>query len=196
MFDIPDDRREDPVFLLTHGEGIGRDGCRIPMPWTPDPATSFGFSDRALRWHRRTRPWLPQPGDWGLYAASTQDAPGSMLDLYRKLSVARRTFALPHGLDADIVELGDGLVGLRRGSLLVAMNVTDAPIDVAVANAELMASASVIVSTNPGAEGAGRAQSDDGRRGFHDLVRPGLTTPLSTRLTPANGHGSTPDTQR
>ena len=47
VFDIPDDRREDPVFHLTNGEGLGRDGCRIPLPWTTDPATSFGFSNRA-----------------------------------------------------------------------------------------------------------------------------------------------------
>jgi hypothetical protein len=76
-----------------------------------------------------------------------------MLDLYRRLGVARRNFALPSGLDADIVELGDGLVGLRRGSLLVVMNVTDAPIDVAVGNDELMASASVIVATTPDPDG-------------------------------------------
>ena len=44
VFDIPDDRREDPVFHLTGGEGLGRDGCRIPLPWTTDAATSFGFS--------------------------------------------------------------------------------------------------------------------------------------------------------
>ena len=36
VFDIPDDRREDPVFHLTLGTGIGRDGCRIPLPWTAD----------------------------------------------------------------------------------------------------------------------------------------------------------------
>ena len=67
--------------------------------------------------------------------------------------MARRTFALPSGLDADIVELGDGLVGLRRGSLLVVMNVTGAPIDVAVANEGLLTSASVIVSTTPDSDG-------------------------------------------
>ena len=74
VFDIPDDRREDPVFLLTHGEGIGRDGCRIPLPWTADPATSFGFSTRGARHGTVDEPWLPQPGDWGRYAASTPAA--------------------------------------------------------------------------------------------------------------------------
>ncbi len=44
VLDIPDDRREDPVFIQTNGERIGRDGCRIPIPWTDDPSTAFGFS--------------------------------------------------------------------------------------------------------------------------------------------------------
>ena len=85
VFDIPDDRREDPVFHLTNGEGLGRDGCRIPLPWTADPATSFGFSNRAstrAAGDRLGEPWLPQPEGWGAYAAATQAGDDeSMLDL-------------------------------------------------------------------------------------------------------------------
>ena len=65
VFDIPDDRREDPVFHLTNGEGLGRDGCRIPLPWTADPATSFGFSNRDRLGARRSgRRAVAPPTGW------------------------------------------------------------------------------------------------------------------------------------
>ena len=40
--DMPDEFRQDPTFRRTNGEEIGRDGCRVPMPWAKD-APSFGF---------------------------------------------------------------------------------------------------------------------------------------------------------
>ncbi|MET0911261.1 MAG: alpha-amylase family glycosyl hydrolase, partial [Ilumatobacteraceae bacterium] len=144
VFDIPDDRREDPVFHLTHGAGIGRDGCRIPLPWTADPATSFGFStpnDAGVV----DGPWLPQPSTWGRHAASSQQHAGSMLDLYRHLSAARRRHAVTNGLAADVVDLGEGLVGLRRGSLLVVVNVTGGDID--LAGIEALHGADLLIAT-------------------------------------------------
>jgi alpha-glucosidase len=146
VFDIPDDRREDPVFLLTHGEGIGRDGCRIPLPWTADPATSFGFSTPTAS-GAVGRPWLPQPGDWGLHAASAQQHPGTMLDLYRQLSAARRRHAVPQGFGAHTLDLGPGLVTLQRASLLVVVNVTGAAID--ASGADVLRNATPILATEP-----------------------------------------------
>ena len=32
--DIPDDARQDPRFRRTAGQVPGRDGCRVPIPWT------------------------------------------------------------------------------------------------------------------------------------------------------------------
>ena len=46
VLDLPDEARQDPIFARTGGVEIGRDGCRVPLPWTDDPATSFGFSPR------------------------------------------------------------------------------------------------------------------------------------------------------
>jgi hypothetical protein len=45
--------------------------------------------------------------------------------LYRRLSAARRDHAVPNGLHAELVDFGPGLVGLRRGSLVVVLNLTD-----------------------------------------------------------------------
>ena len=41
---LPDETRQDPIFLRTGGERKGRDGCRVPLPWTTEPP-GFGFTD-------------------------------------------------------------------------------------------------------------------------------------------------------
>jgi alpha-glucosidase len=149
VFEIPDDRRQDPVFHLTHGQGIGRDGCRIPMPWTADPETAFGFSHRDAG--SISDPWLPQPADWGSRATTVQERPGTMLDLYRRLSVARRTHAVSHELHAEVIEFGAGLVALRRGTLVAVLNVTDAAIDLTTIehdDVDIVSAARLVLATD------------------------------------------------
>lgn len=128
VLDIPAERREDPVFLQTNGEWIGRDGCRVPMPWTDDPSTSFGFSTVADG-ENVAEPWLPQPTWWGSHAVDElADDENSILELYRAVIGARQEFATPQGLAATIVDLGPGIVAVRRGELVLVMNTTDAPL--------------------------------------------------------------------
>ena len=44
VLDLPDEAREDPVFHCSGGQSLGRDGCRVPLPWTRRPQGSYGFS--------------------------------------------------------------------------------------------------------------------------------------------------------
>jgi alpha-glucosidase len=127
VLDIPDDARQDPVFEHTGGEEPGRDGCRVPLPWTADATSSFGFSLAVPPGAEQSAPaWMPQPAWWGERSVESQEHDrGSMLHLYRRLADARRRHAVPQGLDAEIVDLGPGLVALRRGDLLAVMNLTD-----------------------------------------------------------------------
>ena len=82
--------RQDPAFHRTGGEEIGRDGCRVPLPWTAD-APSLGFGPSA-------RTWLPQPESFANYAVDRQDAaPGSTLELYREVLRLRRVYGLGMG---------------------------------------------------------------------------------------------------
>ena len=76
--DIPSERRQDPMWHRSGGVDPGRDGCRIPIPWSGDHPP-YGFSaDNAAR------PWLDQPDDWApLTVAAESGDPGSMLALYR-----------------------------------------------------------------------------------------------------------------
>ena len=56
MDSLPDEVRQDPAFHRTAGEEIGRDGCRVPLPWSAGaPHAGFG-ADR--------EPWLKQIGQW------------------------------------------------------------------------------------------------------------------------------------
>ena len=74
--EIPDAERQDPTFFRNKGVEIGRDGCRVPLPWAPE-GTSFGFGDGGAH--------LPQPAWFSRYAVAAQDSvEGSTLELYRK----------------------------------------------------------------------------------------------------------------
>jgi alpha-glucosidase len=80
--DLPDDVRQDPVFHRSGGAARGRDGCRVPLPWTTTGA-SFGFGDGD--------PHLPQPAWFGSMAVTAQERrPDSTLELYRRALALRR----------------------------------------------------------------------------------------------------------
>ena len=50
--DLPAHALQDPIWLRTLQTKKGRDGCRVPLPWTDD-GDSFGFGSGPS--------WLPQP---------------------------------------------------------------------------------------------------------------------------------------
>jgi alpha-glucosidase len=80
--DIPAAKRQDPAFFRSAGLEIGRDGCRVPVPWTRD-GSSFGFGPNGAH--------LPQPGWFGSVSVEAQDGvPGSTLTLYREALRLRR----------------------------------------------------------------------------------------------------------
>ncbi len=126
--DMPDEAREDPVFLNPERPGIGRDGCREPIPRTDDPSTSFGFSSVGND-ESPAAPWLPQPEWWGAHAVDELDGDDtSILELYRAVIAARNDHATPQGLVAAVIDLGDGLTAVRRGDLVAVTNVTMEPL--------------------------------------------------------------------
>jgi len=84
---LPDDVRQDPTWKRSRHQIIGRDGCRVPIPWTADaPSYGFGPSERT---------WLPQPDSFAALAVDRQDGvEGSTLELYRTLLRLRRELRL------------------------------------------------------------------------------------------------------
>lgn len=120
VLDIPDGRRQDPLFFRSGGVSAGRDGCRIPFPWNEDPSTGYGFTKTGVE------PWLPQPSWWGKYAASRQESDEeSTLSLYKKI-LRLRPVLISQGDEIDIERRGDILL-IRRGAALVATNFSKNP---------------------------------------------------------------------
>ncbi|HET6240716.1 MAG TPA: alpha-amylase family glycosyl hydrolase, partial [Arthrobacter sp.] len=79
---IPAAERQDPAFYRNKGVEIGRDGCRVPLPWSAE-GSSFGFGDGGAH--------LPQPAWFSRYAVAAQDgAEGSTLEFYRQALKLRR----------------------------------------------------------------------------------------------------------
>jgi alpha-glucosidase len=119
VLDIPDAARQDPIFAMTDGKEIGRDGCRVPLPWTTDAAGSFGFSPAAAT----GAAWMPQPDDWGIYGADQQVAdPASMLAHYRHVVATRHSLGLANGPLEWIIEDHPTVIAFARGDVLVAVN--------------------------------------------------------------------------
>ncbi len=102
--DIPADQRQDPTFFRNPGVDVGRDGCRVPIPWERE-GPSFGFGAGA--------PHLPQPAWFEDHAVSAQDGdPDSPLALYRAALRLRRELRTAEEL--EWVESSGQLVHFRR----------------------------------------------------------------------------------
>ena len=110
--DIPSDRRQDPIWEQSGHTDVGRDGCRVPLPWSGD-APPYGFSPPDAH----DEPWLPQPADWARLTADTQQGdPRSMLTLYRKALALRRERLVAAGDISWRAEEPD-VLAFRRGSV-------------------------------------------------------------------------------
>ena len=78
--EIPPERRQDPWGMTE--PTLGRDGCRTPMQWSPDPAAGFTSANEA---------WLPVGSDHAVRNVQSQLLdPDSHLNLYSRLLVLRR----------------------------------------------------------------------------------------------------------
>jgi alpha-glucosidase len=85
--DIPGELRQDPIWARTGGADPGRDGSRVPLPWS-GTEPPFGFSPAGVT----APPWLPQPKEWrDLTVAAESAQPDSVLALYREALRIRRS---------------------------------------------------------------------------------------------------------
>jgi alpha-glucosidase len=118
--DVPDELRQDPVFHQSGGKGKGRDGCRVPLPWTRElPARS----------------WLPQPAGWGERSVEAQ-----LEDEHSTRSLYSRAIELrPHG-SFRWLEAPAGALAFERNGLTCIVNISADPIpigDVVLASDEV-----------------------------------------------------------
>ena len=116
--DIPDALLQDPIWARSGHTDRGRDGCRVPVPWSGD-APPYGYGGE---------PWLPQPTDWQELTVEAQEHDASsMLNLYRTALRIRRD-QLGDGT-LTWVPLGDEVLAFARESgLTCVVNLGQEPV--------------------------------------------------------------------
>jgi alpha-glucosidase len=133
--DIPPERRRDPMWLRSDGNDPGRDGCRVPIPWS-GPEPPHGFSPDGAE-----PPWLDQPDGWGPLTVKAQiDDPVSMLSLYREGLRIRRTRPWGDGSFRWLSASGDWLAFARGDSFVCLVNFGPEPVAVPDGSPVLIAS--------------------------------------------------------
>jgi alpha-glucosidase len=144
--DIPPDRRQDPTWEMSGHTDPGRDGCRVPLPWS-GTESPFGFSPADAS----GAPWLPQPASWAaLTQQSEHDDGHSMLTLYREALALRRDVL--EGLDLPAwLESPQGTLAFGRGDVQCWVNT--GPSDVRLPEGR------VLLASGPGPE-RGRLPTD------------------------------------
>ena len=143
---VPPERVVDPG---------GRDGCRAPLPWTPEPGHGWAGSD----------PWLPWPPSPAQRNAQTQRADlGSIAHLYRRLIAYRRESVALRSGPMNLVDAPEGVLAFERGAdadrYLIVVNFTGEPVAMPVAEPWTVAVASD--ETAEGAQFDGRIQPETG----------------------------------
>ncbi|MEU8992381.1 glycoside hydrolase family 13 protein [Streptomyces sp. NPDC048558] len=108
--DLPEAVLQDPVWERSGRTDRGRDGCRVPIPWSGRTAP-YGFSPDGAT----GEPWLPQPADWAPHTVAAQSGdPDSMLELYRTaLRLRREHPALGDGT-MTWLETSEGVLAFSR----------------------------------------------------------------------------------
>jgi alpha-glucosidase len=119
VYELPLDVLQDPVWERSGRTRKGRDGCRVPIPWTKH-GPSFGFGPAGS--------WLPQPDDWGSISVEAQrGVEGSTLDLYKNAIRIRRE--LLGGSDVfEWEESSPDVIAFSRGSMECVVNLGDDPV--------------------------------------------------------------------
>jgi len=119
VWDLPTDVLDDPFWERSGHTQKGRDGCRVPLPWSrEDPSLGFGPASA----------WLPQPPVYAdLNAEDQASDPDSALALYTQ-AINLRSQLLTDDQTLQMLDLGQGVLAYRRGDITVVVNMSDGPV--------------------------------------------------------------------
>lgn len=120
--------REDPTFFRTEGQELGRDGARVPLPWSP-VGDGLGFGPN---------PWLPQPETFENITVDHQlGNPQSVLNLYKnalrirhEMALGRAQFEWDPMSERNTQILAYRLTTDSGDTVLVAANAGDAAVEI------------------------------------------------------------------
>jgi alpha-glucosidase len=133
--DLPEEALQDPTWERSGRTARGRDGCRVPLPWTGDHPP-FGFTADGVA------TWLPQPSGWAALTVAAQRAdPRSTLSLYRAALHLRRNLPALHTAPLSWRGSAEEVLAFDRGpSFRCLVNLSDRPIPLAGQGRMLLAS--------------------------------------------------------
>jgi alpha-glucosidase len=133
--DLPEALLQDPTWLRSGHTIRGRDGCRVPLPWS-EAAPPFGFGRDG------STPWLPQPECWRARTVEAETGdPSSFLELYRTALRLRREHLGFRGNGMAWLPSPDDVVRFDRpGGLETVLNLGGAPIELPPGRPILLAS--------------------------------------------------------
>ncbi len=142
---LPDDSRQDPTWTRSLHTIRGRDGCRVPIPWSGQQA-SYGFGPGE-------RSWLPQPPEWAELSVQQQRGEaGSTLELYRHLLATRRALRLGRGELSWLDGYADDVIAFSvtapSATVLVFANLGNAPLPLP-AGTSVLASSQILSAGAP-----------------------------------------------
>ncbi|WP_149831140.1 glycoside hydrolase family 13 protein [Streptomyces tailanensis] len=122
--DLPESVLQDPIWERSGHTDKGRDGCRVPIPWSGQTAP-FGFSQADAS----AEPWLPQPANWSERSVEAQTGDEtSMLELYRTALRLRRAHpALGDGTMTWLDAPADVLAFRREPGFTCVVNLSNEP---------------------------------------------------------------------
>lgn len=119
--EMDDSDRQDPIYFRTQGRQKGRDGARVPLPWSGNEVP-FGFTSG--------KPWLPIKQQWQEFTVEHEDKdPDSSLNLYRRALQLRKQYLIGSG---DLTWIStSGVLSYKRGPITVIVNISDQPYSIA-----------------------------------------------------------------
>ncbi|MGY4712876.1 glycoside hydrolase family 13 protein [Mycolicibacterium sp. CBM1] len=113
--ELPDEVLQDPVWERSGHTERGRDGCRVPMPWSGS-AAPFGFSSNP-------QTWLPMPADWQVLTVERQLAdPDSTLAFFQAIVGLRRNRFHFTDNDVEWLQLRTDALAFASGGVLCVLN--------------------------------------------------------------------------
>jgi alpha-glucosidase len=139
---LPDEALRDPTWERSGHTVRGRDGCRIPIPWSGD-TPPFGFSESPDS-------WLPMPPEWATLTVEKQlNEPDSTLSFFRHALEIRRARAEFTGNRVEWLAAPRGALLFARGDdgasgLRCALNTGKRPI--ALPDGELILASAPLVA--------------------------------------------------
>jgi alpha-glucosidase len=127
--ELQDSDRVDPSFIRTNGAVKGRDGARVPLPWSGSEVP-FGFTTG--------NPWLPMSPSWKSFTVESEiDNTQSVLTMYRSALALRALYLVGTGeiewLESPLHgSMRSDLLVFKRGSITVAMNLSKVAQEIAL----------------------------------------------------------------